>query len=1030
MVAVGSLKSMQVDSDEGLEFDDEAFSGSDGGRSKGRSTAPARRPGGKGGARTSVPKQSRPGQAAVGRGKARAQKGKKWCRGCATWLPMELFAENQALHFACKGARDNVQRIARRQKMLDWFASVEADDNKLMAMIANYNDRTPIDPQTGKRVRAKIVCAVLKTAIEAATELLKDDVGEMMCEPEFIDWSKTPKGGMLDVNAAKLKWNDMMKNKAKMISDEKGPERYPTRFRISVKDLVTFRERVSALRIFEMQGRQVKNPDDAQMQKMTNSVMTGQGMDMRCAVADQDFDELARNMVRAGGSCSTGEDDGFLPSLQNGLVGNVKDLVPDGDSDDQVNKDESDGDFADDGASKLAKGGNQPKGAKPRKSRDGWLDENTIHKAQRAWRTAVGGIKKDFASVKVDSDAILKTIADAKLQNSPHFRNSLALVERRADAGNNVLAAQPHKLSILRASYIDPKPVPSGPSAAASSMPSLEPPQAATSESAKDKKAGDQEHHDPAKDKKAGNGEVEDENSDDDSNKKKIITAEDKKDGDDDGTEEAAAEAAKALAEAEEEAAKAKALAGAELGEVAKAEDGSKQEDTGGKDAVKGSSSLENPSVGTSVKVDKASGSAGHKLTEAKVSSKSPSASTMSIREALRSAPPCPKHQDLRTIDQLLAMADEYMKVQTASDIKDTTLRLAQFKTAARQLLAAWKAAVSELTVAYTGWKKAAEEADKAPTPSKRPNGAAGGTPRKKGKKDSLIELVVERGQPLVSVSYDMLTRYKADGMWQEGLEVPPILQGCEDTEGALPYVVTGVSIEFEDDVRSALESFTSDFTTSDVRSKRGRAMRVNESDDSDAAAAADSFLLAKMLELCPAGSIVAPGVSKDARMAPLRENMVLYSFGVKGGSRHSSIEKGTGWFGRLVTAGTRSLIAVKALGVIQYMRSKSILGIDAKDYMRDLTADAFRTMMADGAVEVFHVTTGPGDFMWIPPGIVVLETVMEKDCFGLRFGCLCKKDKDNFAIFNERADSPATPDSDASKLIVETIAKATIGTS
>ena len=117
--------------------------------------------------------------------------------------------------------------------------------------------------------------------------------------------------------------------------------------------------------------------------------------------------------------------------------------------------------------------------------------------------------------------------------------------------------------------------------------------------------------------------------------------------------------------------------------------------------------------------------------------------------------------------------------------------------------------------------------------------------------------------------------------------------------------------------------------------------------------------------------------------MAPLRENMVLYSFGVKGGSRHSSIEKGTGWFGRLVTAGTRSLIAVKALGVIQYMRSKSILGVDAKDYMRDLTADAFRTMMADGAVEVFHVTTGPGDFMWIPPGIVVLETVMEKIASG-----------------------------------------------
>lgn len=77
-------------------------------------------------------------------------------------------------------------------------------------MIANYADRTPLDAAAGKRGRTKIMCSTLKTVVEASTELIKDDVGEMMCEIEFIDWSKTPKGGMLDPLAAKTKWDSMV----------------------------------------------------------------------------------------------------------------------------------------------------------------------------------------------------------------------------------------------------------------------------------------------------------------------------------------------------------------------------------------------------------------------------------------------------------------------------------------------------------------------------------------------------------------------------------------------------------------------------------------------------------------------------------------------------------------------------------------------------------------------------------------------------------------------------------------------------
>ena len=152
----------------------------------------------------------------IGGGKkheARKGKGNKWCRGCKAWLALEAFATNQGLHFACKSARENLQRIAKRQKQLAWFYEAEGDDDKFAVMIANYADRTSFDAATEKRGRTKLMCSTLKTAVEASTELIKDDVGEMMCEIEFIDWSKTPKGGMLDPLAAKTKWDSMVQMK-------------------------------------------------------------------------------------------------------------------------------------------------------------------------------------------------------------------------------------------------------------------------------------------------------------------------------------------------------------------------------------------------------------------------------------------------------------------------------------------------------------------------------------------------------------------------------------------------------------------------------------------------------------------------------------------------------------------------------------------------------------------------------------------------------------------------------------------------
>ena len=156
-------------------------------------------------------------------------KGKRWCRGCKCWKLSTEFAANQALDFGCKRNRENLYRIAKRQKMLDWFSKCEADDQQFFVMLNNYVDRCPMEQESGKRARGKIVCAVMKQVVEAATETLHDDVGEMMCEPEFVEWSKTPRGGMLDSIQAKRRRDDMVvsKDTMKLIYNNDCPDKYP-----------------------------------------------------------------------------------------------------------------------------------------------------------------------------------------------------------------------------------------------------------------------------------------------------------------------------------------------------------------------------------------------------------------------------------------------------------------------------------------------------------------------------------------------------------------------------------------------------------------------------------------------------------------------------------------------------------------------------------------------------------------------------------------------------------------------------------
>ena len=272
----------------------------------------------------------------VWRSAQKSRKGKKYCRGCVTWLPMDHFAVNQSLHFNCKQARDNLYRIAQRQEQLEWFQATEADDTKFNLLLINYNERCPMDPSSRKRARGKIVCLSLKTVIEAATELIKDDVGEMMHELEFIDWRKTPKGGMLDPVQAKRKWDDLVEDKRNQITDMRGPEKHPLRVPVCVKDLVIFRNRVSQARSLELMQQQSKNPDDNKISKAVNSALTGNGVDARTGALD--LSSVAKDLAASGSGAT--QEDGFMSAFDSGFVADVKGLVDESDGESSDGEDE------------------------------------------------------------------------------------------------------------------------------------------------------------------------------------------------------------------------------------------------------------------------------------------------------------------------------------------------------------------------------------------------------------------------------------------------------------------------------------------------------------------------------------------------------------------------------------------------------------------------------------------------------------------------------------------------------------------
>ena len=160
---------------------------------------------------------------------------------------------------------------------------------------------------------------------------MKDDVGDMMCEEEYMYFAKTPRGGKLTPLEAQVEWKrmDSLKNVPSpgILVDDKGPKGQTTRIRISVKDLVVFRNRFAREREVEAISKQVKKPTAAHLNEMCDDILRGHADHM----GGMGVDDVAKAMVGTGGSRAA--------AFQSAHVGSVRDL-------DDVESEDEDGEEA------------------------------------------------------------------------------------------------------------------------------------------------------------------------------------------------------------------------------------------------------------------------------------------------------------------------------------------------------------------------------------------------------------------------------------------------------------------------------------------------------------------------------------------------------------------------------------------------------------------------------------------------------------------------------------------------------------
>ena len=312
-------------------------------------------------------------------------------------------------------------------------------------------------------------------------------------------------------------------------------------------------------------------------------------------------------------------------------------------------------------------------------------------------------------------------------------------------------------------------------------------------------------------------------------------------------------------------------------------------------------------------------------------------ASKPAVPAAARTVPqPCKDYMDLRTLADLLSMADQYESVETLSEVSEISSALATFRNVVKGMFNSWKTSVGELDKALKGFTAANEASVKdAKLKKKAAETATSGSSNAKRKKGgTIVDTCLDKGSAMVSFNSSV-------SAWTNASDASKELFESAGMMNMDPYVVTSINVDkliaedTDSPVGVALKEFAADFAVSQYRDTSERAMRASlntDKSDNDA----NDYLQTELKQYCPKGSVLAPHLIE--KTGPLRTELALTNYGMKKGSFHVSLERSSLWTARLTTSGRRTLAVVSVDDVKKYIRAEGFVGKDPKLWLKEAT--------------------------------------------------------------------------------------------
>ena len=249
----------------------------------------------------------------------------------------------------------------------------------------------------------------------------------MVDEQDFINHHMTKKRNPLSPTAAQVEWDKMVLNPKAHFHDRKGADG-ALRFRVSMKDVVTFRSRFTSARTIEAEEKNVKNPTDTALSNMRQQVINGTS---GVSLEDDEFDSVAKAMVSSGSG--VGGEDGMLfeGAFMGANIHSIRGLADDSSEQGELDADEEmeDGDSGNGSKKDKEKKKKKDKDVKKTTEIDQRQVADACAKAQRLWSKGITGLTSSMEEVKVMSDTLLR--GNVLNRDNQHLRNAYNIAELR-----------------------------------------------------------------------------------------------------------------------------------------------------------------------------------------------------------------------------------------------------------------------------------------------------------------------------------------------------------------------------------------------------------------------------------------------------------------------------------------------------------------------------------------------------------------------------------------------------------------------